>query len=208
MPFLFFDWLAQWAAWGLSRLSVLELLELCGRFSILVAVIYYFVETPERTKMKHYQAWQVINTAQGKGGSGGRIEALQELNMDHVSLLGVDVSDAFLQGIDLHDADLTRADLSSADMRNAKLAGAKLESADLRWTNLVNADLSGTDLSGVNLENADLDGVDLAGVKNWQSVVSVKGLSVVGVRNTPAGFMEWAVKHGAVQSDTTQTAVH
>ncbi len=39
-----------------------------------MAVIFYFSESGDRLKQKHYQAWQVINTAQGKGGSGGRIE--------------------------------------------------------------------------------------------------------------------------------------
>ncbi|HEX3356180.1 MAG TPA: pentapeptide repeat-containing protein [Tepidisphaeraceae bacterium] len=207
LPLLFVDWVSEWAAYWLSGLSFLELLEHLGRFSLLIAVIFYFIEAPERTKMKHYQAWQVINSAQGKGGSGGRIEALQELNHDHVSLLGVDVSDAFLQGVDLHDADLSRADFSSADMRNANLSGTKLEEADMRWTNLVNGDLSGADLNGTNLEEADLDGADLAGVKNWRSVASVKDLSIAGVRNAPEGFVDWAVKHGAVQSEAaTQPA--
>src|SRR6476660_5967717 len=76
----------------------LELLEYLGTFSILIAVIVYFVEAPQRRKTKHYQAWQVINTAQGKGGSGGRIDALEQLNEDGVALEGGDVSDASLQG--------------------------------------------------------------------------------------------------------------
>ncbi len=67
-----FDWLA----YVLSRWSFLEVLEYLGSFSILIAVIFYFSESGDRLKQKHYQAWQVINTAQGKGGSGGRIEAL------------------------------------------------------------------------------------------------------------------------------------
>ena len=67
-----FDWLA----YLLSRWSFLEALEYLGSFSILIAVIFYFSESGDRLKQKHYQAWQVINTAQGKGGSGGRIEAL------------------------------------------------------------------------------------------------------------------------------------
>ena len=82
----------------LSRWSFLEVLEYLGSFSILIAVIFYFSESGDRLKQKHYQAWQVINTAQGKGGSGGRIEALQELDEDGVPLVGVDVSGAFLQG--------------------------------------------------------------------------------------------------------------
>src|SRR5579884_1941374 len=82
----------EWLAYVLSRWSFLEVLEYLGSFSILIAVIFYFSESGDRLKQKHYQAWQVINTAQGKGGSGGRIEALQELDQDGVPLVGVDVS--------------------------------------------------------------------------------------------------------------------
>jgi hypothetical protein len=87
------EWLLQWTAYYLSRWAFLEVLEYLGVLSVLVAVIFYFSEAGDRTKQKHYQAWQVINTAQGKGGSGGRIEALQELNMDGVPLVGVRRSD-------------------------------------------------------------------------------------------------------------------
>ena len=76
VPFLYFDWLSQWAVYVMSRMSLFDLLEYCGSLSILIAVIFYFLDAPQRTKMRHYQAWQVINSAQGKGGSGGRIEAL------------------------------------------------------------------------------------------------------------------------------------
>ena len=91
-------------AFYLSRWSFLEVLEYLGSFSILFAVILYFTEAGERREQKHYQAWQVINTAQGKGGNGGRIDALQELNADNISLIGVDVRDAFLQYIQLDNA--------------------------------------------------------------------------------------------------------
>src|ERR1700761_9324041 len=114
-PLLAFEWVWQWVAYVLSRWSFLEVLEYLGSFSILIAVIFYFTESGDRLKQKHYQAWQVINTAQGMGGSGGRIDALQELDEDGVPLVGVDVSDAFLQGIDLSGADLGRSNFSSAD---------------------------------------------------------------------------------------------
>src|SRR4051794_16719510 len=78
LPFHALEWLFQWLAFGLSRWAFLEVLEYLGIFSVLIAVIFYFSESGDRKKQQHYQAWQVINTAQGKGGSGGRIEALQE----------------------------------------------------------------------------------------------------------------------------------
>src|SRR5262249_55792413 len=78
VPFWAFEWCWEWLAYILGNWSLLEVLEYLGSFGVLVAVVFYFSESGDRLKQKHYQAWQVINTAQGKGGSGGRIDALQE----------------------------------------------------------------------------------------------------------------------------------
>lgn len=227
IPFLFSEWLAQWAAYALSHWTLLEVLEYAGRFSVLVAVIFYFAESGQRVKSRHYQAWQVINTAQGKGGSGGRTDALGELNDDHVPLIGVDVSDAFLQGVRLNGADLRRANFSSADMRDSQLADTNLEAADFVWTNLRNSDLrraifrganftnadltgallSGSDWSDVVLDKAELTDADLQGIFNWQTRTSVSGANIFGIKNAPPGFVDWAMKNGAIskQSDTEET---
>jgi len=98
-PLLAVEWPFAWLAYTLSRWSFLEVLEYLGSFSVLIAVIFYFRESGDRLKQKHYQAWQVINTAQHMGGSGGRIEALSELNADGVPLVGVNLSKAFLQAV-------------------------------------------------------------------------------------------------------------
>jgi uncharacterized protein YjbI with pentapeptide repeats len=185
--------------------------------SMLIAVIFYFADTGNRTMQRHYQAWQVINTAQGKGGNGGRIEALEQLVKDKVSLTGVDVSGGFLQHINLDHAVLVRANFHNADVRsgslqaanlsNADLSGANLRKGDLQRAELEQADLNEADLNGANLRNADLNGVNLAGADlrnadlngaKWEQLASVKGTSISGVRNAPAGFLEWAVKNGAV----------
>src|SRR5579862_8201575 len=121
LPLRRFEWIFEWAAYGLSRWSFLEVLEYLGSLSVLVGVILYFSESGDRIKQRHYQAWQVINTAQGKGGSGGRIEALQELNADKVPLVGVDASSAFLQGIVLERANLLRCEMEASDLRESSL---------------------------------------------------------------------------------------
>ena len=82
MPFFFIEWVAQWAAYLLGKWSLLEVLEYGGSISLLIGVIFYFAGAKDRREQKHYQAWQVINLAQGKGGSGGRLDALQELYAD------------------------------------------------------------------------------------------------------------------------------
>jgi hypothetical protein len=121
VPLWAFEWFCEWIAYVLSNWSFLEVLEYLSSFGVLIAVIFYFGESGDRLKQKHYQAWQVINTAQGKGGNGGRIEALQELNADGISLVGVDVSGAFLQSIRLPRASLARSNFSSADLRDSDL---------------------------------------------------------------------------------------
>lgn len=194
------------------------MLDYLGRFSILVAVIFYFSESGNRIKQKHYQAWQVINTAQGKGGSGGRIEALQELNADRVPLVGVDVSSAFLQGLTLERANLLRADFSGADLRHSDLKSADFTSANLHFSNFRNSnlahatfqsadmtdsDLWGCDLSGASLADADISGADLrfAELRNieWKQLKKVTGANIAAVKDAPEGFVEWALKNGAVR---------
>jgi hypothetical protein len=216
-PFIAFEWMWEWVAYALSRWSFLAVLDYLGTFSVLVAVIFYFSESGNRIKQRHYQAWQVINTAQGKGGSGGRIEALQELNADKVPLVGVDVSSAFLQGLNLAGANLMRSDFSSADLRNSNLARANftfanLESAnfrgaDLDHANFAQADLRGADLTDCSLVNANLEGASLddadlrrANVQGieWEHLKSMQRANISGVRNAPAGFTQWALNKGAV----------
>jgi uncharacterized protein YjbI with pentapeptide repeats len=221
LPFLAVEWLFAGIAYALSHWSFLEVLEYLGSFSVLVAVVFYFSESGDRLKQKHYQAWQVINTAQHMGGSGGRIEALSELNADGVPLVGVDVSSAFLQGVQLPKARLLRANFNAADVRNsdfesADLSYASLDEANFRLSNLrhvslVSANLrdgdfcgaqfTGSDFSDAALDGADLGNSDLSEIQ-WQKIKSIRNTNLAGVKNPPHGFLDWALKNGAVQSDS------
>ena len=216
LPFHFLEWVFEWTAYGLSRWAFLEVLEYLSALSVLVAVIFYFAEAGDRRKQKHYQAWQVINTAQGKGGSGGRIEALRELNADHQPLVGLDAPGAFLQGVQLSGANLMRCNLEACDLRDSHFAGAEmafanlrsanfrssdlerahLKNADLENADLVGASMAGADLSGANLNNADLRNTNLSGTV-WREIQSIQGANIYGVRNAPEEFLRWALAHGA-----------
>jgi len=226
IPFIALEWGWEWLAYWLSNWKFLEVLEYMSSLSVLVAVLFYFSEAGDRLKQKHYQAWQVVNTAQGKGGSGGRIEALEELNRDRVPLVGVDVAGAFLQDIDLAGARLLRANFSSADLRDSNFRLADFSDADLRSANfrgadltkvyfhgadLSGADLDGADLTeanliGVNLDDADLSGANLAGVQ-WREITSIKNATVQSVRNPPAGFVEWVIQNGAQSGASKSTGL-
>jgi Pentapeptide repeats (8 copies) len=220
VPFVRLEYGLEWVAYALSIWKFLEVLEYLSSLGVLIAVIFYFAEAGDRMKQKHYQAWQVINSAQGKGGNGGRIEALEELNTDKVSLIGVDLSSAFLRGVRLKKASLARANFNAADAREATMEGANIPYANLRSANfrgatLKNAslqgstldgadftgvELAGADLTGASLEDADFRNADLEGMK-WGQLASVKGLNVYGVKDAPAGFVDWVMAHGGVRKE-------
>lgn len=217
------EWYFSWAAWALGNWAFLEVIESLSTFSVLVAVAFYFADSGNRVKQRHYQAWQVINTAQGKGGSGGRIEALQELNHDNVPLIGVDASFAFLKGVnlrgarlsrcmlqssDLRDSDLANADLTFCNLRSANLRDSSLNGTQMQDTDLTSADLNGTNLSGATLDRADLTQVDLRNADlnriAWRQIASFHLANVWGVRNPPEGFVAFALAHGAVSLASEQ----
>ena len=105
LPFEIFEWLNEWCAYVLSRWAFVEVLEYASRFALVVAVVGFFLGRTERLKQKHYLAWQVINSAQAKGGSGGRFDALEDLASDGVSLAGLNL-----------DGGATQRDGSKADL--------------------------------------------------------------------------------------------
>jgi Pentapeptide repeats (8 copies) len=114
--------------------------------------------------------------------------------------------DAVLEEINGGDrTDMMGASLIRANLRGAKLSGARLEGCDF-----IKADLTGSDLSGANLLRADmteaildranLERADISELQGWESVTSIAGARILGVRNAPEGFRQWAVAHGALDT--------
>ncbi|NJM68321.1 MAG: pentapeptide repeat-containing protein [Acaryochloris sp. RU_4_1] len=156
--------------------------------SMVGAVGHYIWTIPARQKQSHNQAWQIINSAQ-KGESGGRVEALQDLVKDGISLARLDAHKAYLVGqyenkkgifngiqlgnADLYEANLAESDLTNANLKKVDLSFAKLERADMSGAKLIEADLTdanlretilkGADLTEARLERADLRGASLRG---------------------------------------------
>ncbi|MEJ6483478.1 globin domain-containing protein [Nostoc punctiforme UO1] len=170
-----------------------EVLGAADTISLVVALVLFIKEIPDRRKQFHYQAWSTVDAAHGVKVSYARILALQDLNEDGVSLRGLDAAGAELVDINLSHAnlsnanfmasDLTNANLHSANLDNANLCEAKLSgailshaklgfarlsqanlnSANLSDANLICADLSQANLNGANLKDASLSGTNLQG---------------------------------------------
>ncbi len=173
MPFYLFEWCMEWASYIMSRQASFKVLEFIGRMSVLVAVIFYFLEADDRKQTAHRIAWHVINSANGQSGDGGRSDALEFLNRERVDLQHLDANNAFLQGINLPAAKLPfsnfrKASLSSANFQGAALVrtdfrDALLSKADLSYSYLWQANLRGALLTKSNLQEATLRMADLRG---------------------------------------------
>lgn len=157
-------------------------------------------------KAANYQAWQVINSAQGKGGSGGRVDALADLIANEVSLAGVKLDGAWLEkarldGAMLREASFEGTNLSGASFHRANLADANLSRANLVGADLRQASLRGALLREALLSTADLRGADLQGIQGWETIVSYTYTNIEGVKNPPPGFREHALERGAIDGD-------
>lgn len=135
--------------------------------SIFTAAVLYFLESGDRKQRKHYEAWQVIDAAKGVETSYARIQALQDLNKDGVSLARVNFSETDLRSItliftNLSDANLSRANLRGANLRGANFNSANLSRANFRGANFSRANFSRANLRGAYLRGADLEAADLS----------------------------------------------
>ena len=187
-PFIFIEWLAEWILYSLMNSALFGLLGYSGRFVLIVtfilAAITFFTEKDQREierenirKQKHYQAWQVISLAEGKGGAGGRLDALRDLAKDNVPLNGIDLSFADLSGLDLPEASLVNtkfiealldssnfqnSNISFSNLKRVKLRASRLDGVSFIKSDLTEADLSGSSIRRGNFSSANLINVDLS----------------------------------------------
>ena len=159
----------------------------------------------------NYQAWQVVNSAQGKGGSGGRVDALANLVRNGQSLAGVNVDGAWLEGIDLRGANLQFASLRDANLQGADLTQANLKGADLSGANLTAATLDGAVLAGATvhatrLSAASLRATDLGDLHDWEHIRTITYARLRELQRAPAGFRDWARAQGAEDQITDADA--
>jgi len=126
---------------------------------------------------------------------------MQGSNLGGATLEAVYGRHAILTKDSLRDANLRKARLDFVNLNAAHLAYADLQEAFLYAASLKNANMRGSDLRGANFELADLRSADLLDVFGWDEVEKVYAANLFGVRNPPSGFIEWALRRGAVCVD-------
>lgn len=188
--------------------------------SIVVAVVLFVKEAPDRRKEFHYQAWSTVDAAHGVKVSYARILALQDLNEDGVPLRGLDAPGAELVEINLPHANLSKANLMESDLTNAnlnhanldnanlcqvKLSGADLSHAKLGFARLSQANLSSANLSSANLICADLSHANLSGANLRDA--SLSGANLEGAYLTGANLKNAKVSDYELRSAFLEGAI-
>jgi len=162
--------------------KILEYVAPLAPLAILVALIQYLREIPQRKRQAELNAWQTINSAMNQKAASGRVEALEYLNNAGVDLTLLSVPDAYLvrhtiksdnsrstRGIYLPNARLREANFKESTLSKANLENAHLSSANLVRADLFRADLRGAKLWNANLEGAKLWNANLEGAKLWEA---------------------------------------
>jgi uncharacterized protein YjbI with pentapeptide repeats len=158
------EWAMRWLMHRCHGSATFWLIEVACWIATLAAVVagvvLWFWEADDRKKQSHYRAWELINSAQGSTGDGGRRDALQDLNEDHIDMSAAPLADAYLRYVQLPRAILNEANLTKADLTGANLTGIELIEAKLIETKLIGTDLAGADLAEADLTNADLTQIE------------------------------------------------
>lgn len=133
--------------------------------------------TAAKKKQKKWQE-KTLLAAYENGRKDFTHQELNELNLSKAFLPGINCYQAKLSRINLQGAELCRADFGRSDLSQAVMKNANLSEAYLGYANLNGADLRGANLQGANLTYANLQGANLCGVDLSSARITEAQLSV------------------------------
>ncbi len=188
----------------LSRKVLAVLFDRAEAIAIIMAVVLFYKEAPDRKLRKHKDLLKVLDAAAHITNSQARKWALETLSTERVSLARSQLSKVDLIGINLSHADLRNSNLeqsnlesaklshvhaqeinlSAANLRNADLWGAKLWRANFTDANLQYAQLTKSKLSSANLVKANLQHANLTKAYLWRANLQGANLTDTNLQNT------------------------
>jgi len=166
----------------LQNLAVIDLLNIVASLSLISTAIGFFSEADERQKQKHYQAWQMINSAVGQTHEAGRGAAIADLHVDGVSLTGLDINNATIENLDLsplcfvlgwHVPDPIcglKQQIFSQQTEELSNSDAQENTFKLEIVSEQTAELMSANFQKVNLTESDLEEAFLA-LSNFQEAI-------------------------------------
>lgn len=136
--------LTQKAHYTLEYLAFsLVLFVLAGSIYLLPSVLGYF------ENLNTILGWNILHQFAGSESPSGRKRIIEELITQGADLRKIDISNAWLQGLNAENGNL-----SVSNMGGAKLSKANFRNANLRGSSFTGTDLTEVDFSGSNLSDS------------------------------------------------------
>jgi uncharacterized protein YjbI with pentapeptide repeats len=161
-----------------------KILEILAKLSILVAIVTWIFEIPNRSrerenlrKAKIFRAWELIALSEVQSGSAIKKLPLEELNSEGVDLRNLSLDWSFLEGVQLPGASLDYSTLWHSDLTDANLKGTSMQYCDIVHTKIGSADLSQCDfsyslLNGLNFSGANVTDATFSMALLWNCDLS------------------------------------
>jgi uncharacterized protein YjbI with pentapeptide repeats len=152
--------------------GILSIAEKLGKLTIVVGILSYIWEAPERSKQRHYQAWQLINAARTSPGEAGRAIAIADLMADHTEMIELDLTRGNFMEMNFKSANMPGVNFSGARIDGAHFACKSgwfvsdhwIPAFDPCWTtNLEGAHIITSSITRVEFDDARLNDAILGG---------------------------------------------
>jgi uncharacterized protein YjbI with pentapeptide repeats len=171
--------LGAWSRRSSTAKAIRSIAEFIAKLTVVVGLLSFIIEAPDRAKQRHYQAWQLINGARGAPGDAGRRIAIADLIKDHVTLYELDLTGGNFEGMDFRSAIAPGLDLSNAKLTGADFSCRSGLFVTDHWLPMYswcwNTNLEGsriqTETTGVNFSHANLKGAVLGGKPDARVVI-------------------------------------
>lgn len=203
----------EWINWfikfpkkqNLGRDILLRFLQKGLLISLTLSLITYCLEAPKRKQQAHYQGWEIINGAKDQLGSGGRIEALEDLNqdrvslryiiLDHADLSGINLNNAFLIGASFKKSQLTCATQDNGKRECTKMRNANFLHANLQEAVLYHADFQKSNFENANFQDAKLQFANFENTKLYGAKFQGANLENTNIKNASLCLFEYKLEH-------------
>ena len=185
-----------------TRISHIDLiLNSLEPLGVLLAVVIFIRETPERKKQFHYQALSTIDRASGIRNSKARVIALQDLvdqginldeldlsnsNLEKIELNGVEIKGGNFMSANLQKSEMHLSNLQKSNFKNVSAAGFQIRFGNLSFSNFSESNFSNADFSNSNLMFSNFKNAKLSGTKFINS--KLKGAKFEGAFLSGSNF--------------------
>jgi len=188
--------------------------------SVVLAVMIFIKETPERKKQYNYQALSTIDSASGIRNSKARVIALQDLvdeginldeldlnnaNLEGIEMNGVEIKNGIFIGANLSDAVMHLANLQKGDFSEVYAPSIQIRFGNLSFSNFKNSNFSNADFSNSNLMFANFEDANLSGAKFRNA--KLRGAKFKGAYLNGADFKDAKIDLNSLKKGKLENAI-